>query len=63
MFNRTSIDMKPLAISLAVVLFYFAILGMAFVGNGAAAIWGVVLALPAGLAGYACVAALAETHG
>lgn len=49
-------------ISLAVVVLYMGILGMAFVGSSAAATWALVLALPAGLAGYALIARLAETH-
>jgi len=58
MFPITQPDM----ISLAVVVLYLGLLGMAFVGSGAAAIWALILALPAGLAGYACIARLAETH-
>ena len=49
-------------ISLAVVVLYLGILGMAFVGSSAAAIWAMILALPAGLAGYAVIARLAESH-
>jgi hypothetical protein len=58
MFTVTPFDM----ISLALVVAYLGILGMAFVGNGAAAIWAMVLAIPAGLAGYAVIARLAESH-
>jgi hypothetical protein len=49
-------------ISLAVVVLYLGILGLAFVGSGAATTWALVLALPAGLAGYAVIARLAESH-